>query len=85
MKVSLYSVDFQSEHWDLPPWVSFHEGSFLDKSQAIAYIKNEWEKLDRINAIDCYTISKQVETPNGITMRPMYKFDGTLHKIRRDE
>lgn len=82
MKVKIYWIGFESELWDLPPGHERCEAIFLDKSQAIAYVKSEWEELERIPEYDMFTIYKQVETPDGITHKPVYKYNGTLVKIK---
>lgn len=86
MRVPIYWVGFESELWDLPPGHEKVHAIFLDKAQAIAFVKNEWQELERIPEYDEYTIFKQVETPDGITMRKMYTYrGGQIIKHKREE
>lgn len=75
MRVPIYIVKFQSQHWDLPPWVWETVAVFLDKSQAIAYVKDNWQ--DKDPNLYTYSISKQFETSEGILHKLLYKYEGS--------
>jgi hypothetical protein len=47
----------------------------LDKSQAIAYVKDNWQDKDPNTYT--YSISKQFETSEGILHKLLYKYNGS--------
>lgn len=91
MRVPIYICKFQSEDWDLPPYVTETIGVFLDKQQATAFSRDWWTKKRSQFPDDFYgasiTIEKQIETSKGIVFKPLLRTENgtTFVKIKEEE